>query len=150
MNLYNNQWSTNFTEWIEGSWSVRMYLWSIQGYRNEQSLITPNEEFRSPMKATLLSARPGPLPVSRTGVTLSRKGVLVTSFGPNPFGDGIILRLWEQSGNSGKCKVSLPHGMSFSKAVPVNLRGEKEGDNITVKDNSFEIGLGAYKPLRSS
>ena len=124
-----------------------MYLWSLQGYRNEQSLITPNEEFRSPMKATLLSARPGPLPVSRTGVTLSRKGVLVTSFGPNPFGDGIILRLWEQSGNSGKCTVTLPEGATFTKAMPVNLRGEKTGNEITVKNNSFDTEVGAYKPV---
>ena len=88
VNLYNNQWSTNFTEWIEGSWSVKMYLWSFHGYKNEQSLITPNEEFRAPLKATLLSAKPGTLPVSRTGVALSRKGVLVTSFGPKSFWRG--------------------------------------------------------------
>jgi len=69
-----------------------MYLWSFPGYQNEKSLITPNEEYRSPLKATLLQQSQVELPVSRTGVTLSRKGVLVTSFGPNPFGSGIILR----------------------------------------------------------
>jgi alpha-mannosidase len=147
VNLFNNQWSTNFTEWIEGSWSVKMYLWSFQGYKNEQSLITPNEEFRAPLKATLLSAKPGTLPVSRTGVTLSRKGVLVTSFGPNPFGDGTILRLWEQAGNSGKCTITLPEGMAYMEAFPVNLRGEKAGNAIPVKNNSFETEVGAYKPV---
>ncbi|MFA5818741.1 MAG: hypothetical protein WC854_05630 [Bacteroidales bacterium] len=146
VNLYNNQWSTNFTEWIEGSWSAKMYLWSFQGYKNEQSLISPNEEFRSPLKATLLSGKPGTLPVSKTGVELSRKGVLVTSFGPNPFGTGTMIRLWEQSGDAGKCKITLPEGTTFAKAVPVNLRGEKTGNAIPVKDNSFEIEIGAYKP----
>lgn len=147
VNLYNNQWSTNFTEWIEGSWSAKMYLWSFQGYKNEQSLISPNEEFRSPLKATLLSAKPGTLPASKTGVVLSRKGVLVTSFGPNSFGDGTILRLWEQAGDAGKCRITLPEEMPFTKAVPVNLRSEKAGNSITVKDNSFEIEIGAYKPV---
>src|SRR5665811_2045879 len=104
---YNNQWSTNFTGWIEGSWSAKMYLWSFQGYKNEQSLISPNEEFRSPLKATILSGNPGNLSASKTGITLSRKGVLVTSFGPNVFGEGTVLRLWEQSGDAEKCKISL-------------------------------------------
>lgn len=147
VNLYNNQWSTNFTEWIEGSWSVKMYLWSFQGYRNEQSLITPNEEFRAPLKATLLYAKPGALPVSRTGVTLSRKGVLVTSFGPNPFGEGTMIRLWEQAGDAGKCTVILPEGFAFARAVPVNLRGEKAGNAVLLKNNSFDIEIGAYKPV---
>jgi alpha-mannosidase len=146
INLYNNQYSTNFTEWIEGSWSVKMYLWSFQGYKNESSLISPNEEFRAPLKATLISAKPGILPVSKTGVVLSMKGILVTSFGRNPFGDGTLLRLWEQSGDEGKCKISLPEGAVFSKALPVNLRGESAGNTIPVKDNSFEIMIEAYKP----
>ena len=146
VNLYNNQWSTNFTEWIEGSWSAKMYLWSFQGYKNEESLISPNEEFRSPLKATLLSAKPGRLPVSKTGVVLSRKGVLVTSFGPNVFGEGTVLRLWEQSGDAGKCKITLPDGTTVTKAVPINLRGEKTGNAIPIKDNSFEVEIGAYKP----
>ena len=146
VNLYNNQWSTNFTEWIEGSWSAKMFLWSFTVYKNEQSLISPNEEFRSPLKATFLSGKPGPIPVSKAGVQLSRKGVLVTSFGPNPFGDGALIRLWEQSGNGGKCKITLPDGAPFTKAVPVNLRSEKAGNAIAVKDNSFEIEIGAYKP----
>ena len=146
VNLFNNQWSTNFTEWIEGSWSAKMYLWSFQGYKNEQSLISPSEEFRSPLKAALISGKPGNLPTSQSGVSLSRKGILVTSFGPNVFGDGIVLRLWEQAGDAGKCKITIPDGTSFAKAIPINLRGEKTRDAIPVKDNSFEIEIGAYQP----
>ena len=50
-NLYNNQWSTNFTEWIEGSWSAKFHIWSIDNLDNEKSIITPSEEFRVPMLA---------------------------------------------------------------------------------------------------
>ena len=146
VNLFNNQWSTNFTEWIEGSWSAKMYLWSFQDYKNEQSLVSPSEEFRSPLKAALISGKPGNLPVSQEGIRLSRKGVLLSSFGPNIFGDGTVLRLWEQAGNEGKCKVTLPVGTSFTKAVPINLRGEKTGMPISIVENSFEIEIGAYKP----
>jgi len=147
VNLYNNQWSTNFTEWIEGSWSAKMYIWSFQDYSNERSLISPSEEFRSPMKATMVSVKPGTLPVYRDGIRLSKKGVLVASFGPNVFGEGTVLRLWEQAGESGRCKVTLPPGMMYSNALPVNLRGEKNGDPVDIKDNSFEIEIGAYKPV---
>ena len=27
LNLFNNQWSTNFQQWIGGSWSVRVRIW---------------------------------------------------------------------------------------------------------------------------
>jgi alpha-mannosidase len=147
VNLFNNQWSTNFTEWIEGSWSAKMYLWSFRDFKNEQSLVSPSEEFRSPLKAALISGIPGNLPTSGDGIQLSRKGILVTSFGPNVFGEGTVLRLWEQAGDAGKCKVTLPGGTSFVKARPINLRGEKAGNAISVKNNSFEIEIGAYKPV---
>jgi alpha-mannosidase len=146
INLYNNQWSTNFTEWIEGSWSAKVYLWSFQNYHNESSLITPNEEFRLPLKGILLSADPGSLATTKGGISLSRKGVLVTAFAQNPFGAGTVLRLWEQSGDAGPCKITLPEGMNFIKAAVVNLRGEKEGSEIIVKNNSFKIDLAAYRP----
>lgn len=146
VNLFNNQWSTNFTEWIEGSWSSKMYIWSFTDYKNEQSLISPSEEFRSRLKATMVSGKPGTLPIYNDGIILSKKGVLVTSFGPNVFGSGTVLRLWEQAGESGRCKVTLPSGMTYTFAIPVNLRGEKAGDPIVVKDNSFEIEIGPYKP----
>lgn len=32
-------------------------------------------------------------------------------------------------------------------AVPVNLRGEKVGEPIVIKNNQFEIKLSAYKPV---
>ena len=146
VNLYNNQWSTNFTEWIEGSWSAKMYLWSFINYENEQSLISPSEEFRSPLKAIMASGKPGTLPVYKEGIRLSKRGVLVTSFGPDVFGSGTVLRLWEQAGEPGRCKVTLPSGITFTNAVPVNLRGEQAGDTIIIKDNSFEVVIGAYKP----
>jgi len=147
VNLFNNQWSTNFTEWIEGSWSAKMYVWSFKDYENEGSLITPSEEFRSPLKAAMVSGIPGSLPVYRDGIRLSLKGVLVTSFGTDVFGNGTVLRLSDQSGRSGKCIVTLPDGIRYARAAPVNLRGEKTGESLVIKDNSFEISIEAYKPL---
>ncbi len=145
-NLYNNQWSTNFTEWIEGSWSTRFYLWSINEYDNGNDLITPSEEFRMPLKAAFSEGKKGKLPVSAGGVSLSEKGLLLTAFGPDPDGEGTLLRFWEQAGNSGECIISLPTKLKAEYAQPVNLRGEVTGDKIPVTDGVFHIKIAKYKP----
>ena len=145
-NLYNNQWSTNFTEWIEGSWSAKFYVWPVDNYDNEKSIITPSEQFRVPMLAEFASGSNGSMPVSANGIELSMKGVLVTAFGKNPYGDGLILRLWEQAGNSGKCKVSLPQGLEGKIVIPVNLRGEVTGSPFEIQNNSISVEIKGYKP----
>ena len=107
-NLYNNQWSTNFTEWIEGSWQARFYLWSFDSYSNEQSVITPSEEFLNPLMAAYATGKPGNMPLSAAGLTLSRKGLQIGAFCPNPDGDGTLLRIWEQAGNGSEVTITLP------------------------------------------
>ncbi len=147
VNLYNNQWSTNYSGWIEGSWSAKVYLWSVRNYDNEQSIISPSEEFRQGLRGCIISSKPGNLPVVKKGISLSRKGILITAFGSNPFGEGTIIRLWEQAGTSGKCEISLPEGAHFTKAIPCDLRSQINGNTIYLKDNAFEIVLGAYEPV---
>ncbi len=145
-NLYNNQWSTNFTEWIEGSWSARFYLWSIEDYSNEKDLITPAEELRMPLKGVFSSGRNGDLPVSREGVSLSLKGMALTAFKRSQDGQGALLRIWEQAGNKGECLISLPKQLQVSSAQPVNLRGVASGDPIPITDGIFSLKVEAYKP----
>lgn len=146
-NLYNNQWSTNFTEWIEGSWSARFYIWSIDGYENAPSVVTPSEELRNPLMAALVSGEPGNLPISAQGVSLSGKGILLTTFAKNRDGEGDLIRLWEQNGKATTCMVSLPEGSTYKSAQPCNLRGEETGNPISIKNNSFEVKLNAYQPV---
>ena len=145
-NLYNNQWSTNFTEWIEGSWNTRFYIWSIARYENEKDLITPSEEFRMPLLAAYSDGNKGSLPSSKQGISLSKKGILLTAFGPDPDGDGTLLRLWEQAGDSGDCVVSLPDNLKAEYAQPVNLRGINSGEKIQIAGGKFKIQVDSYKP----
>ena len=86
------------------------------------------------------------MPVYAKGIELSMKGVLVTAFGKNPYGDGLILRLWEQAGNSGKCTISLPEGLEGKVVIPVNLRGEVTGSPFQISDNKISLEITAYKP----
>lgn len=146
VNLYNNLWSTNFTEWIEGSWSISLRLWSIDHYNNENSIITPSEEFRFPLMAVMAYNNGGNLPLTAAGVQLSRKGVLITAFGKNPDGAGTILRLWEQAGQTGKCTITLPVNHTFKTARFCNLRGEPEGNAFPISDR-IEVNIRAYAPV---
>ena len=147
VNLFNNQWSTNFRLWDRGTWTSRVRLWAVQHYAAEGDLITPALEARYPLLAAAAEGAPGALPPSGRGLALSRKGILVTAFGANPDGPGTVLRLWEQAGNSGKVKVRLPEGASFSQAQPVDLRGRAQGRPIPVKKGAFTVAVGAFAPV---
>lgn len=146
VNLFNNQWGTNFTEWIEGGLSAKIYVWSIASYDSEKSLITPTEETRVPLMGVYWDGKAGNLPSMKSGISLSRKGVLLTAYGPNRDGEGDILRLWEQAGEAGKCTVSFPEA-TYKKAQPCNLRGEPVGSPIEIHQQQLEVELKANQPL---
>jgi len=145
-NLYNNQWQTNFPSWVGGRHVSRVRLWTFDKFESESSLYTPAMESRIPLHAVRSSAEPGNLPATQAGLRLSRKGVAVTAFGPSPVSRGVLMRLWEQAGITGKLTVTLPKGLNASMAVPVNLRGEKIGPPIAVTDNTLAVELRAYAP----
>jgi alpha-mannosidase len=147
VNLFNNVWGTNFQQWIGGSWQSRIRIWAVEGKGIEADLITPSWEARSPCRAAYFDGPAGTLPPSQSGIELSRKGVLVTAFGPNPDGDGILLRLWEQSGEDGPCRVRLPKGMDVAAAQPCDLRGRPRGEPIPVRDGSINVKLTHFAPV---
>jgi hypothetical protein len=147
VNLFNNQWSTNFRLWNRGTWTSRVRLWAIQHYAAEASLITPSLEARQPLLAAAADGAPGTLPPSGRGVALSRKGIQVTAYGANPDGAGTVLRLWEQAGKSGTVTVRLPEGTIAKQAQPVDLRGRLIGKPLPVRNGTLKIPVGAFAPV---
>ncbi len=148
VNLYNNQWGTNFSEWIEGSFSSKIYLWTYDKYEPEASFITPSEETRVPLKGVFYEGPRGASKASDKGISLSRKGILVTAFQKQTAQDGSILRLWEQAGQGGSCKITLPDGSNFKKAYPCNLRNEKIGEEgIAISNHSFQFDIASNQPV---
>jgi alpha-mannosidase len=147
-NLYNTQWGTNFTEWIEGSFSSRFFIWSYNKYDAEQTFVTPSEETRTPLYAAYFDGSKGNIPASQKGLSLSRKGILVTAYCKNRDGEGTILRLWEHSGKDGLCKITLPGGTDFKEALACDLRGEIiENQRYFIKGKEIEILVKANQPL---
>jgi len=146
LNLYNNQWNTNYRYWYPGTWSSRVRLWTFgKDATAESVLVTPSLEARLPFIAVIAYGKGGTLPAEQAGITTSRKGVQITAYGSdfnrNP---GTLLRVWELGGVSGELTITFPAGATFASAVPVNLRGENTGKPIRVNAGKLTFNLGAY------
>jgi hypothetical protein len=143
--LFDNVYSTNFRQWIAGSWSSRVRLWATgESETDHEALIGNSWEARVGCLAAVAETGSGKLPAVATGLVIAKagttsevgnagapttpgRGLLVTAFGRNPYGEGTLLRLWEQAGASGEYTVQLPAGMKARTAQPCNLRGENTG-----------------------
>jgi hypothetical protein len=138
LNLYNNQWNSNYRYWYPGTWSSRVRLWTFASDTAiGEALITPSLEARHPLEAALAEGPGGRLPMSRGGLELSRKGVLVTAFTPT------LIRVWEQAGTAGEVVLT---GLKAATATPVNLRGERTGNPIPINGGKLRFNLGAFAP----
>ena len=146
VNLFNNQWHTNFRSWWGGSLSSRVRFWAFDKYEAASTLYQPAMEARTPLLAAESSGPAGSLPATQSGLELSRDGVAVTAFGQNPDGPGMLLRLWEQAGQNGICTVRLPAALSVSSIEPVDLRGRPMGQAVRVDNGAFTVSLTAFAP----
>jgi hypothetical protein len=75
-----------------------------------------------------------------------RSDPLVTAFGPNPYGEGTLLRFWEQAGDGGVFTIHLPRGLNAGTAQPCDLRGQPTGSPITVSDGVFIVKIRPMAP----
>jgi hypothetical protein len=147
VNLFNNQWTTNFRLWNEGWARATVRIWPVaKDAEAEASLTTPSLETRIPLQGALAEGPAGPLPPTGTGPEVSRRGVQITAFGANPDGEGTVLRLWELAGQSGDCQVTLPAGLKVTSVQPVDLRGRPVGAALPVKDGRFTVAVRAFAP----
>lgn len=148
INLYNNQWNTNYRYWYPGTWSSRVRIWTFDNNTPKDEMMTvPALEARYPLQVIAPENSSNRLPAAQSGVELSRKGILVTAFGEDPDGGkGTLLRLWEMTGRSGEVTISLPGHQHFTKAKPVTLRGETNGKAISIINGKFRCGLKGFGP----
>lgn len=147
VNLYNNMWNTNFPLWQEGSWTESVRIWPVgKGCSTITDLVQHSWETRLPLLTATAEGAPGKLPSLNEGINISRPGVLITAFGENPDGEGTILRLWEQAGISGKCTVKFNDNKNVKALLPLDLRGNKKGAPVAVKNGTFTFNLNKYAP----
>jgi hypothetical protein len=143
VNLFNNQWNTNFPFWISGPIESRVRVWPV-GNLEPVSLIEPALAARFPVLVGVAAGPAGKLPATASGLRLSRDGVRITRLAPNPDGPGTSLILWEAAGKSGQLTVTLPG--HCKTATPVDLRGQKTGEPVRIDGGRFAFELPAYAP----
>ena len=124
VNLFNNQWTTNFRYWNEGTWTTRVRIWSLDEGQADESLTVTALEARYALLASVVDAPAGSLPPAQEGLNVSRKGTLVTAIKADHDTNGTLLRLWELAGNRGDCALRLPGALQNATLKRVNLRGE--------------------------
>ncbi|MBM4037496.1 MAG: hypothetical protein FJ290_03195 [Planctomycetes bacterium] len=146
-NLFNNAISTNFQQWTRGLWFVRVRLWTVSGNDTAANLIGPSWEARQPCVVGQEWRAAGKLPPMREGISVSRKGILVTALGPNPDGEGLLLRLWEQTGAKEPCTLQLPVGLRPKSAQPCDLRGRPIGEPIPITDGKLTVPMSPFAPV---
>jgi alpha-mannosidase len=151
VNLYNNQWNTNFRYWYTGDWSSRVRLTTFDAKTPAtESIAVPALEGRHPLTAVVAngaSAGAAKLPSERAGLAVSRRGIIVTAFGEDPDGHpGKLLRVWDQSGESGELTVTLPEGSRFTTATSVDLRGEHPGEKLAIREGKLVFSLRGWSP----
>lgn len=149
VNLYNNMWNTNFPLWQDGSWTERVRVWPLTGSGSTAAELNERSwEARLPLQAASAVGPAGPLPDHAPGLSLSRRGTLVTAFGSDPDDvvPGTLLRVWEQSGEGGPITVTLPPGFGAASAIPVDLCGEPIGAAVPVTHDKLNFPLSPYAP----
>jgi len=147
VHLFNNKWNTNFRSFWNGDFSARVRLWPIAKFEAGKDLVMPSEETLAPMLTGLGNYKAGALPPVANGLALSRPGLTVTAFGPNPDGEGTLLRLWELAGTSGDCTVTLPEAMKVKSVQPVDLRGRPISEPLPSRDGKIIAPVKAFAPL---
>ena len=146
VNLYNNQWGTNFQQWIGKVPAFTVRIWAARKGSSESDLITPSWEARQPCLAATFDGPAGDLPPSQAGIELSRKGVLLTAFGPNPDGDGTLLRIWEQAGKAGPCLRAAPPELPQCDRPTVRSSRPSAGKPLPVLDGQLTLSLAPFAP----
>ena len=146
VNLFNNQFTTNFRLWNEGTITLRVRIWAIDRYDPESLLVTPSWEARCPLAAAPSAGAAGRLPRAQSGLLLSRKGIQVTAFGPNPDGPGLILRLAEQAGQDGRCTVTLPEALRNHQARLCSLRCEVTPGELLLHNGRLDVPVSHNAP----
>lgn len=144
-NLYNTQWGTNFTEWIDRGFHLNYRIRGFAKYDATESLAVPSEESRMPLVASFAESPAGKMPAVKSGLALNKRGIYLTSV--RKTAEGWIVRLWDQTGTTGKVKLTLPDELNVREVRELDLRNRSlNTPAYKVKNNQLELVVKANHP----
>ncbi len=99
----------------------------------------------NPLQAVLIKANPqGPLPAEPTSlVSLSEPNVIVIGTKLADKGSGLVLRLWEVSGQATTAHIKLAPQIPAQKAEACNLV-EEPSQPLEVRDHTIAVPIRAH------
>lgn len=113
------------------------------GKWNEAEVLNMAYQFKVPVKAVQGVPHKGTLPVSGSFITISpEKKVLVSALKQSEKGDGIILRVWNTTGEKLPLDVSTILPVTSVDRVRLD---EQHIESIKVSKGKFSLELGAHK-----
>ncbi|MGL6193498.1 MAG: glycosyl hydrolase-related protein [Thermoguttaceae bacterium] len=151
VNIYNNQWSTNFRLWNGGKWYSRVRFWGIDHYDAEESLVAPsllarNIPIHKIIAKTADSETSEKMPASKTGLELSRKGVQLTSLRMSDDEKKVYVRLWELAGKDEPVTITIPQDWNVKEYRFLDLRDRPISEPVPVKDGIIKLDIKKNAP----
>lgn len=138
-NTFNNQWATNFPQWLGGNYSFKYRLIPHKGSWKESDLwrlslesITPAFIGYAPDKTACTPSLPA---ASSEWINVS-EGMLIQTVKPSEDGNGFIIRLREIKGDTGNVTLSIPF---TCKSIDVCDLLERDQKNLGI--NTRQITL---------
>jgi hypothetical protein len=135
--VMNNYWHTNYKAGQDGDFTFRFALTS-----RAKSDLAASARFGAavacPLVGATVEAQPGGVPAAAGSlVEVAEPNVFVVSAKRADAGEGLVLRLWETSGQATTAHVRLPQGKA-KKATACNLVEEPQGE-LELKDGAIAV-----------
>ncbi|MFC5404091.1 DUF5054 domain-containing protein [Cohnella soli] len=135
MNLFNNQWGTNYPQWIEGNMTFRYRIAPHQGNWQEGEVWKLAEQWRSPLIAT--SSFDG-IEASRSLFRNDLNGIQVLAWKTAATGDGYVLRL--QNALDAVAEQTVAFQLRLESAAKCDLL-ENEQDSLAILDDAITLSF---------
>lgn len=146
-NAFNNQWGTNFPQWMGGNYTFHYRIYPHKGGWKEGEVWRLAEEVTVPLHVSN-EEKVVSNDVGINMISLFKKdldGALITAFKPSERGEDYILRLQESMGKKGELNITFKQ--KLRKAILcdalenelIPLKFDEDDYNIKLDTNPFEI-----------
>jgi alpha-mannosidase len=126
----------------EGKQHFSYAIYPHAGGWQQANTVRHGYEFNYAPIAMQATTHEGKLPAAQSFVKIGPANLVMTALKQNEAGDGLVLRFYESSGQSGSASIQLPAGAS--EAFEANLMEKQEGA-VKVSGTELTVPVGAWE-----